>query len=329
MVVHKKTVSGKEHSILKYTLQGKSQQEDKVPVGMDGKKFKHGISGALSVSSFTTGNTAIGNSKFETLKKGSLILPLPQLIQQPILHGETLITPPTSRMGIQQKDLSATSPLQVSLTRPSCSLDLSKIPTVTIPHNLRGLVLSMVFPDNKTEFVRLVSDERKCEDVSDIVVPEFGSFGASAFVEDNLQDSFKLTKLLLDKFSAVKEKISSRTRFTEENVLASAVKKLNRIYEKSSQLLNELDKNLLEGFAMWKAHVRTALGVIDLSDDETKSSSGKLKNKSKSSIFFERCKNLLLNDDSHVEVLEVTSNKSRNKLKRMMTGKAINGYPRG
>ncbi|KAK6617908.1 hypothetical protein RUM43_014137 [Polyplax serrata] len=193
MVVHKKPVSGKEHSILKYTLQGKSQQEDKVPVGMD----------------------------------------------------------------------------------------------------------------------------------------EFGSFGARAFVEDNLQDSFKLTKLLLDKFSDVKEKISSRTTFTGENVLASAVKKLHRIYEKSSQLLNELNKNLLEDFAMWKAHVRTTLGVIDLPDEETKSSSGKLKKKSKSSIFFERCKNLLLNDDSDVEGLEVTSNKSRNKLKRMIAGKAINGYPRG
>lgn len=249
----------------------------------------------------------------------------PQSIQSPVIHGQTLITPPASRQPVktqvktvpQQKPggkplppLVKTKPappgagkqkpplVMVSLSNQSNAVDLSKIPTAKIPQNVQGLILRMNFPDNKVQLVRLVTEGDGCNGGKTFPMPEFKKKADSGFLENQLENSFKLTKILYDRLMVIKDKVSSKTKITEESVYNSSVKKLHMIYEKTSELLKDLDNELLKSFEDWKNDKNGGgVDVIDLSDEEKTS-------KNRLSSFDEKTKELMQNADSDIEILD-------------------------
>lgn len=258
----------------------------------------------------------------------------PSSIQAPVMHGQTVITPPASRQQpiIRPKPppsqqqvrpsprpgpASKTQPqaqsgqqkspfVMVSLSNQSNPVDLSKIPTAKIPHNVQGLILRMNFPDNKVQLVRLVTEGNGCKAGKTFPMPEFKKAKEADFLENHLENSFKLSKILFDRLMLIKDKISSKNKNTEGSIYSSSVKKLHVIYEKTSELLKELDGELLKQFEDWKkAKEGGVVDVIDLSDEE------KSPKKSKSnSNFDEITKELLLeNADSDVEIIDDEKNR--------------------
>lgn len=335
IIVPTKPVSGKEQSILKSNIQVKSDQNrgSHGSIKVLNKNLKPSISNMLQTKSLLTGNNILQNLTLNPSKKiASSLLPT-QLIQSPVLHGETLITPPSSRMMVSTKtsNNAGSSCVKVSFTNQTSNLDMSKIPSAKIPHDVQELILRITFPDNKVQFVRLVADGNKCKGAKAFPMPQFNSGGNNGFVEDNLEDSFRLSKMIFDKLSKIKERISSRTKFTEESVFISSANKLHFIYEKSIELLKELDKSLLANFDKWKAETKSTLDVIDLSDEESKSSSGRtLKKLQKSSKFIEKCKEFFPSDDSDIEILDAPEvsykiNKHKSNFRKVMKGQTLNG----
>ncbi|KAL0267996.1 UNVERIFIED_CONTAM: hypothetical protein PYX00_010098 [Menopon gallinae] len=201
-------------------------------------------------------------------------LGISQLINTPVYHGQTLITPPSSRLNSVQKKPSSTPNVtqNVKVSVADCvNININKIPVAKIPNSAQGVILRLNFPDNKVQLIRVVTEGKGSQKNASFPMPSFDNSENLDFLEESLEDSFKLTKMLFERLTKIKERLNSKTRFTKESVYKSSVKKLSFIYEKARELMKELDDNLLSSYENWRNEKdQDELKVVDMSEEDSR-----------------------------------------------------------
>lgn len=197
-------------------------------------------------------------------------LGISQLINTPVYHGQTLITPPNSRLNSVQRKVPMNVTQNVKVSVADCvNINIDKIPVAKIPDSAQGVILRLNFPDNKVQLIRVVTEGKDSQQNASFPMPSFDNSENLDFLEESLEDSFKLTKMLFERLTKIKERLNSKTRFTKESVYKSSVKKLSFIYEKARELMKELDDNLLSNYENWRNEKdQDDSKVVDVSEED-------------------------------------------------------------